>query len=125
MTSPWSACFIAAAGVVLASVGCSAAVPFENDQTVRVVVEKVGMLAAQSYPVRMTLVVSGKSVPGVPIDVTQERHGNDVVVTLTQATEGEPGAAWESFEKRIPLEGGFASGHYTLKVNDYASEFDV
>src|SRR5262245_46013797 len=72
-------------GLPLVVIACLATLPATAGDAVRVTVEEVKVLQLQTYPVRTSLVVSGKKLAGIPVDVAQERKGDEIVVTLTQA----------------------------------------
>ncbi len=117
--------FTASAGVALFLAACFAPSPSATGETARVIVEGVKLLQQQTYPVRITLVVSGRKAKDAPVDVAQERKGNEIFLTLSQAVAAGQSAAHEAFELRVGLEGGFTSGRYTLRVNDHSTEFEV
>ncbi len=87
------------------------------------VIEAVDVLVLESYPMQLTLQVSGYQQDGcqAPVQVAQSRDGNTVIVQVYRTML--PGAMCpqviQSYEASIKLEGGFESGDYSIRVNDF------
>ena len=88
-------------------------------------VENVKIAFLPSSPVRVQIVAQGHKVPEVGMDVKQERKGTEITVTLTQTyvQRGQPRLV--PFQQNVFLAGGFASGTYALRVNNYSTTFEV
>jgi len=112
-------------GAALVVAACLAGAPARSGDAVRVTVDEVKVLQLQTYPPRITLVVSGKRLAGIPVDVSQERQGDEIVVTLTQAATEASSQAHEAFKLRVALRGVPPKGRYRLRVNDYTTELEV
>lgn len=86
------------------------------------VIETVDVLILESFPVQLHLQVTGYQSDGceVPVVVTQRREGNEVFVEIYRELSAAMTcpAGTVPYEAKIPLEGGFESGTYTIHVND-------
>lgn len=96
---------------------------------VPLVIEAVEVLVLESYPMQLTLQVSGYQQDGcqAPVQVTQSRDGSTVIVQVYRTML--PGAMCpqviQSYEASIKLEGGYESGDYTIRVNDFVVELTL
>lgn len=97
----------------------------EDTVTSFVEVEHVRILMPLTFPGQVRITVEGQKVEGVPLDVKQERHGNDIIVTISQTYPRARQVQRVAFREPLGLDGSFPSGKYTLKVNDYSTTFDM
>lgn len=100
----------------------------QTEETVRIatVIESVEPLILESFPVQITLQVTGYHPDGCdyPVQVTQERVENRVIVEIYRELPLAVmcPAILRTYEDTIPL-GEFAPGTYIIEVN--GSEYEV
>ena len=93
------------------------------------VIEAVEVRVLESYPMQLTLQVKGYQQDGCqsPVQVAQSRDGSTVIVQVYRTML--PGAICpqviQSYEASIKLEGGYESGDYTIRVNDFIVEITL
>lgn len=87
------------------------------------IITDVQVMALESYPVQLVLIVTGQFRDGctLPVQVEQQRDGNTVTVVLyrRKAADMLCPDVMQPFEQAVRLEGGFESGTYTIRVNDF------
>lgn len=93
------------------------------------VIENVEAVVLESYPMQIQLTVTGYQPDGcrLPVIVEQQRVANTVTVHIYRTMpEGAicPMMIME-YEETIRLDGGFESGSYTIRVNDFTLELDL
>ena len=101
--------------------------PQEADmRQVPAIVETVEVNVLESFPLQLTLTVTGNFQDGceAPLKVKQEQDGDRLDITLYRELPADAicTAVIVPFEETVPLEGGFESGTYTLDVNGVAIE---
>jgi inhibitor of cysteine peptidase len=93
------------------------------------VIENVDVLILESWPMQLHLQVTGYQPDGceVPVIVEQRREGNEVFVDVYREMSAAMAcpAVIQPYEAKIPLEGGFESGTYTIHVNDFVKEITI
>lgn len=93
------------------------------------VIEDVDVLILESYPMQLHLQVVGYQPDGceLPVIVEQRREGNEVFVEIyrEQSAAMTCPAMIIPYEAKIPLEGGFESGTYTIHVNDFVKTLTI
>lgn len=96
---------------------------------VPLMIESVEISVMESYPMQLALNVSGQWRDGCRTEVfiEQRREGNTVCVEIYRMHNPAMmcPTVLESHEARIMLDGGFESGHYTIRVNEHVTEIDL
>jgi hypothetical protein len=93
--------------------------------TTPVHVYTVKIVLLPTFPVRVYLVVYGQRVQGVDLEITQEHKGKEVLITITQTHTRQLQPTMRPLEERVFLEGDFTPETYSLRVNNYATTFEV
>ncbi len=93
--------------------------------TTAVKVDTVKTVALQTFPIQIQVIITGRKLAGVAVQMRQQRIGKDVVVTMTQISTPGAEVRLVPFTEQLLLEGGFAVGTYTLRINDYRTSFEV
>lgn len=92
-------------------------------------IEGVEALVLESFPVQINLQVTGSQPDGceLPVIVEQRREGNLITVEIYREMPMDLFCtmALVPYSAVISLEGGFESGTYTIKVNDYTLTITV
>ena len=101
----------------------------EPQMRVLAVVESVDALLMESFPVQITLQVSGYHPDGcdATVEVTQRRDGNQVFVEVYRVL---PAAVMcpmvlRPLDETVRLEGGFEPGTYSIDVNGVVIEVTI
>jgi hypothetical protein len=92
-------------------------------------IDSVDVELLESFPVRATARVTGVVGDGCSelLPIEQSRDGNELDISIRRRRPLDavcPQIA-HLFASRIPLEGTFAPGDYTLRVNDASVSFHV
>lgn len=89
------------------------------------IIMDVQVMVLESYPMQLVLTVTGQFRDGctLPVQVEQQRDGNTVTVALyrLKAADMLCPDVMQPFEQTVRLEGGFESGTYTIRVNDFTT----
>jgi hypothetical protein len=98
-------------------------------RTEPVAVEEVQVEILESDPVQVVAVIKGGLGSGCLSlgEITQRRDGNTVEVTMLANHSGAEACTmiYQLVDERVPLEGPFAPGDYTLIVNGVERAFSV
>lgn len=87
-------------------------------------IDCVKVLILLTFPVRIQIVVHGKKVLGVDVDVKQERKDKEVIVTMTQTYSHRIQSTVVPFTQHLFLQGAVETGLYLLRVNNYSTTFE-
>jgi inhibitor of cysteine peptidase len=105
--------------------------PLTGEETFRsyTMIDSVDALLLESFPVQISLQVSGHNPDGCdyPVKVEQRREGNEVFVEIYRELPLAvmcPAVLLE-YSGNIHLEGGFEPGTYIIHVNDQVIEVTV
>jgi hypothetical protein len=93
--------------------------------TTPVQIDTVRIVIPLIYPAMIHLDVYGQRVIGVEVEVRQERKGEEVIVMMTQTYSRDTAVRLSPFRQSVVLQGSFAPGTYTLRVNEYVTTFEV
>ena len=88
-------------------------------------VQEVKIVLFQAYRIRVQIIVEGQGLAGGDLEVRQERTDGEIFVTISQMHPPGTQPSPQPFKQRLFLEGAFPPGKYTLRVNDYATTFQV
>ena len=88
-------------------------------------VQEVKIVLFQAYRIRVQIIVEGQGLAGGDLEVRQERTDGEIFVTISQMHPPGTQPSPQPFKQRLFLEGAFPPGTYTLRVNDYATTFQV
>ncbi len=106
-----------------------AGLPGESIERRPVKVENVGVMVLESYPMGLHLVVSGyqDDACATEVFVEQRREDNTVFVDIYRLHNSLMMCpfARQPYQDTIVLEGGFISGDYIIRVNDYVVELTL
>ena len=97
----------------------------EDVVTTSVQVDSVEVILLYTFPYRVKIVVHGQKAHDVDVDVSQEQEGMEVTVTMTQTHPRRLQPRMGPFTKSVFLKGGFKSGTYLLRVNDYSKTLKI
>lgn len=93
------------------------------------VVENINVNIMESFPVQISLDVSGFQPDGcdLPVMIEQAREGSTVTVEIYRNLPPDTFCPMNivPFEQNIPLDGGFEPGTYTIIVNGVSVEVEV
>lgn len=92
-------------------------------------VNKISVEILESYPYQIHIVVDGYLSDGCTTldEITQQRDGNTINVHITTKRPKDAFCiqAITEIQERIPLDGGFLTGHYKVIVNDVEKKFEL
>lgn len=93
------------------------------------VIENVDATVLESYPMQVVLHVTGYHPDGceIPVYIEQSRAGNTVTVDVYRVMTSRMPCSdvVQPFERDIKLDGGFESGVYTIRVNEYVLPLEL
>ncbi|GAB4435884.1 MAG: hypothetical protein OHK0015_27150 [Chloroflexi bacterium OHK40] len=114
-------------GMLLALAACGTPTPTPRTMPAEITGVEVEVL--ESQPVQVVAFVSGGLGDGCTSlgPISQARSGSTIELTVNATHSGAEACTmiYQTFEERIPLEGEFAPGQYTLIVNGSAHSFTV
>jgi len=94
-----------------------------------IVIESVDAVVMESFPMQVSLTVTGYQQDGCqfPVNVEQRREGNRVYVDIYREVEPDVMCPMViiSYEANIRLDGGFEPGSYEIRVNDFTLPLDL
>jgi hypothetical protein len=100
-----------------------------SDGSWPLVVEDVSVTVLESYQMQLHLTVRGYWSNGceAPVDIQQRRWENTVTVQIVRQLPADAicPAVIIPVETVIPLEGGFTSGTYTIRVNGFETQITL
>ncbi len=92
-------------------------------------IEQVDAVIFESYPYQIQLHIVGQQPDGCvqPVIVEQRRSGNNVSVEIYREMPLDIACPMVlvPYEANIMLDGGFETGHYRIRVNDYVLQIDL